>query len=234
MLTCHLCDFRSYEFGRFMRHLSVLHKLEIANSFVCPVADCDRFYQNSNLLKRHLRNHHNSGNRENQRQANFQLQVPDVYNKENNENYNSDINSDDYNSDINEINFEDFDHLERPDVKTTLLEKSACFASFFYNENAMHRKHVQTIVKKTNSYVNDLINNSLKTEVMNILNRENDIRTRIKDTLAIFKAFENPLNGLFSEDERIEHFKKRETYFEPKSYIIDQDKRGKKRIPSTE
>lgn len=112
------------------------------------------------------------------------------------------------------------------DLRKQLRHEAAKFASSFYNELSMNRRHVQTIIDTTHMFIKNILFSYFKPNIFNLF-RNIDDTTQYKIE-QIFNLFENPFESLDSEFKRFKYFKEKGILIEPESYVIGQQTIGEK------
>jgi len=225
MFCCHLCETRFEHINPFIHHFSLFHVFESCNRYICMQNNCYRIFQNIKLFKNHLIVHHSQDNK---KSSNVRIQPVVDLSVNDNDSANGDVDVSTSDSFICEDEFiSDLDNAESNfvDLKKQLQHETAKFASSFYNELSMNRKHVQTIVDTTRIFVKNILFSYLKPNILNVF--RNIDNTSLYKIEQIFNLFENPFESLDSEFKRFKYFKEKGTLIEPELYVIGQQTIGK-------
>lgn len=223
MFRCHLCETRFQNIDQFIRHFSVLHKFQTCNRYICMQTACNRIFQTIKGFKSHLINNHAEDN-----QCFFDAQIQptaDFSSTDDNDSWDFNVSTFDSSFVIEDEFLLNLDNIEENLVyfKERLRHESATFASTFYNETSMNRRHVQTIVDSTRTFIKNVIFSYLKPTVLSFLNNVDDKR-KIEE---VINLFENPFVSFDSEYKRFKYFKDLGTFIKPESYVIGQQSIGK-------
>jgi len=146
---------------------------------------------NIRVFKNHLIVQHSQDNK---KSLNVRIQpVADLSVVNDNDSASRDVDVSTSNSFICEDEFIfDLDNAEGNfiDLKKQLQHETAKFASSFYNELSMNRKHVQTIVDTTRIFFKNVLFSYLKPNILNVF--RNIDNTSLYKIEQIFNLFENP------------------------------------------